>query len=423
MKRFVSRTRLEQTILGAAFFLLFPGFFYYHTLLGIGAMGAVLGGFFSPISVLFALPIGLIYVVRVRRDPRRLSFVDVYFGLYLAYFAAVAVLHAVLDDGLQTAAKHMLEILFLVNIYVMFYLIDFASPRFRLLGLLTLAAMSAIVAAYSIDGVFYLGAEGLAQDAAADSLATYQGFARSYLVTYIVVIAYTRPLALRWLLHLTGAVTLFINTARSEFVALLFIAPIIEFYYSRHKMLFIMLAVIAGAVASMYVDQVLAALPDSRILELLDLSQSTSAIKRHHLTANALQTIRAHPFIGDYGSYEPGYYSHNILSAWVDLGLFGLIYLSALLVLPLIPMFLREFFASRRCANFMLGFGMAAVTILLLLTSHYFTDMLIGATLGAYSKYLYERKYGQDRAPHLRPSAPPHPDFRQAVPHLGRARP
>jgi hypothetical protein len=423
MKRFISRTWLEQAILGSAFFLLFPGFFYYHTLLGIGATGAFLGGFFSPVSVLFALPIALIYVVRMRRDPRQLCFVDVYFGLYLAYFAAVAMLHAALNAGLPTAAKHLLEILFLVNIYVMFKFIDFANPRFRLVCLLGLGAMSAIVVAYSIDGVFYLGAEGLAKDTAADSLATYQGFARSYLVTYMVVIAYTRSLALRWLLHLTGAATLFINTARSEFVALLFIAPIIEFYYSRHRLVFILLAGLALFVGSMYIDQVLAALPNSRILELLDLSQSTSAIKRHHLTDNALQTIRAHPFIGDYGSYEPGYYSHNILSAWVDLGLFGLIFLSCLLVLPLIPMCIRELFAARRRPSFMLGFGMAAVTVLLLLTSHYFTDMLIGATLGAYSKYLYERRYGQDRAPDFRAPAPPLPDFRQAVPQLGRVRP
>jgi hypothetical protein len=421
MKRFVSRAWLEQTILGSAFFLLFPGFFYYHTLLGLGTMGAFLGGFFSPVALLFALPIALVYVVRVRRDPRHLSFVDLFFCLYLAYFATVAVLNAALGNGLLTAVKHMLEIMFLVNLYVMFTFIDFANPRFRLVCLLALGAMSAIACAFSIDGVFYLGAEGLAKDA--DSLATYQGFARSYLVTYMAVIAYTRSLSLRWLLHLTGAVTLFINTARSEFVALLFIAPIIEFYYSRHRMVFILVAGLALFIGSMYIDQVLAALPNSRILELLDLSQSTSAIKRHHLTANALQSIRAHPFIGDYGSYEPGYYSHNILSAWVDLGLFGLIFLSGLLVLPLIPMCIRECFAVRRRPSFMLGFGLAAVTVLLLLTSHYFTDMLIGATLGAYSKYLYERKYGQDRAPDLRAPAPPLPDFRQAVPQLGRVRP
>jgi hypothetical protein len=78
-----------------------------------------------------------------------------------------------------------------------------------------------------------------------------------------------------------------------------------------------------------YIDASRAA-ADNRILELLDLSQSTSANKRHHLTVYAMQTIAAHPILGDYASYKPGYYSHNVLSAWVDLGLFGFVYLLAI---------------------------------------------------------------------------------------------
>jgi hypothetical protein len=105
------------------------------------------------------------------------------------------------------------------------------------------------------------------------------------------------------------------------------------------------------------------------------------------------------------------------------LGLFGFVWLSALLVLPLGPMLIHACRGPRRSGSFMLGFALAAVTILLLLTSHYFTDMLIGATLGAYSKYLYERKYGKDRAPDLGPSAPRYPDLHQAMPQPGRARP
>lgn len=416
-----SGSGLEQTVLGAAFFLLFPGFFYYHTLLGTGTTGAFLGGYFAPISLLFALPVAFIYLGRVRRDPRQLGLVDLHFGMYLCYFAAVVVLNAATGANRVIAANHILQIHFLVNIFIIFRHLDFEHPRFRMLGLAALAAMTAIAVAFSVNGVFYLGGLGIAKDA--DSLATYQGFSRSYLFTYLAVIAYTRPLVLRLLLHVTGAVTLFLNTARSEFVALLFMVPIIEFYYSRYKLALILVGVTTLVIANLYFDQVLAALPDNRILELLDLSQSTSANKRHHLTVHALQTIAAHPLLGDYASYEPGYYSHNILSAWVDLGLFGLVYLSALMVLPALPMFVREFFASRRCGSFMLGFGLACTTILLLLTSHYFTDMLIGATLGAYSKYMYERKYGKDRAPDLGPSAARHPDLRQAVPHLGRAWP
>lgn len=421
MNPLASRHRFEQAVLGAAFFLLFPGFFYYHTLLGTGAMGAFLGGYFSPVSLLFVLPLAVIYLLRLRRDPRHLGWVDLMFAMYLAYFGAVVVVHAATGANLLIVAAHLLEIMFLVNIYILFLFLDFKDPRFRCAALLALAAMSAIAVVFSVDGVFYLGALGIAKDG--DSLATYQGFARSYLITFLPVVAYTRAMPLRLLLYAAGAVTLFLNTARSEFAALLFAAPIIEFYYSRHKLYFILAVIIGASLAKLYSDQILAALPDNRILELLDLSQSTSAAKRHHLTLNALQTIRAHPLSGDYASYAPGYYSHNILSAWVDLGLFGFIWLSALLVLPLVPMLIHACLGPRRSGSFMLGFAMAAVTTLLLLTSHYFTDMLIGATLGAYSRYLYERNYGKDRAFDLGPSAPRCPDLHQAMPQPGGARP
>jgi len=404
----------EQAILLAAFFLLFPGFFFYHTLLGTGTTGAFLGGYFAPVSLLFALPLASIYLGRMRRDPRRFHLVDLHLGLFLLYFVTVIAVNAAAGANRTIVGNHILGILFIFNMFVIASFLDFDHPRFRLVGILSLAAMSAIAVSFSVDGVFYLGAMGIAKDA--DALATYQGFARSYLITFLPVVAFTRSLPLRLLLHASGAMTLFLNTARSEFAALLFAIPIIEFYYSRHKLHFLLCGIILFFVIHLYFDRILAALPANRILELLDLSQSTSANKRHHLTVHAVQTILAHPLLGDYASYKPGYYSHNVLSAWVDLGLFGIAYLCLVTVVPIIPMFIREYFAPRHCGIFLLGFSMACVTVLLLLSSHYFTDMLIGATLGACSRYFYERKYAKDRTPHLRPSASRHPDLRQAMP-------
>jgi hypothetical protein len=112
-----------------------------------------------------------------------------------------------------------------------------------------------------------------------------------------------------------------------------------------------------------------------------------------------------------------------VLSAWVDLGLFGMAYLAALAVVPIIPMFFHEYFAARERGLFLLAFAFACVTVLLLLSSHYFTDMLLSATLGACSRYAYERKYAQHRTPDLGPSALRHPDLRQAVPDPGGPRP
>lgn len=410
----------EQLVANAAFLALFPGFFFYHTLLGTGTTGAFLGGYFSPVSLIFLLPLWSILLRRCRRKPRHVSFIEVHYALFLAYFLIIIACNSMAGANRAIVVNHLLCILFMINAFIIFSMIDFAAPLFRWTAFAALAGMSSIAFSYSVNGVFYLGALGVAKDA--DSLATYQGFARSYLFTFLPLIAFTQHLLVRVALYGIATATLFVNTARSEFVALLFIIPVLEFYFSRHKLLFVLTIALMCIWLHFYLDQLMQALPDNRILELLDLSQSTSANKRHHLSVHAMQTIAAHPLLGDYGSYAPGYYSHNILSVWVDLGLFGFVYLIAILVLPAIPMFLRAYFAPRRNGNFILGFSLACCTSLLLLTSHYFTDMLIGATLGAYAQYQYGRKYGKHRTSDVGASTPRHADIYQTMPQHGQAR-
>lgn len=382
--------RGEQAVAIFAFFLLFPGFFFYHTLLGLGVMPAFLGGFFAPASLLVVLPLIYMYLMRIRRDPHRLAKPDIAFGVFLVYFFTVVAANAALGGKMVHVVHHILGILFLLNVFLIYKAIDFSGRQFRRIGLLSLLAMSAIVFSFSIDGVFYLGALGIAKDA--DSLATYQGFSRSYLFTFVPVIAFTRSPWLRMVLYCIGAPTLFFNTARSEFIALLFLIPIIEFYHSRNKVAVAFLFLALLVTLNLYLEEIIAYLPHNRILELLDLSQSTSANKRHHLTVYAIQTINEHPFLGDFGSYPPGLYAHNVLSAWVDLGFVGIAYLMAMITIPASVMFIREYFSSRNHFQFLLPFSLASITLLLLLTSHFFTDMLIGATLGCYSTYWYGRK-------------------------------
>jgi hypothetical protein len=127
------------------------------------------------------------------------------------------------------------------------------------------------------------------------------------------------------------------------------------------------------------------------------------------MLADARQTISASPIFGDYASYTPGHYAHNILSAWVDLGLFGFVYLLAMLIWPAISMGITGLFSTRNSGEFVLGFALVSVTILLLFKSHYFTDMLIGAVLGAYCKYNYERKHARRSPSVARSAAAPSP--------------
>jgi len=403
-----------------AFLALFPGFFFYHTLLGLGMMGAFLGGYFAPVSLLFAPPLLFFYAYMIRRRSGQLGRAEVFFLLYIAYFLTVVAIQAAAGASRAIVGNHLLGILFIINMFLMFRLTDFSRPALRFACLATLGAMSTIVFAYSVDGSFYLAPLGTAKNP--ESLATYQGFSRSYLVTFIAAIAFSRALSLRVLLYCVAAPTLFVNTARSEFAALLFMVPIIELYYTKRKV--VMASVIGVLCLLIYVnlEQILALLPSNRILELLDLSQSTSANKRHHLTMYAMNTIEQFPVFGDYASYNPGFYSHNVLSAWVDTGLFGFLFVLAILILPVAQMLLRGYLLPQQSCIFILAFSLACTTLLLLATSHYFTDMLIGATLGSYSRYRFERKHAKHRPFDVSPSAPRYADLHQAVPQAGATR-
>lgn len=403
-----------------AFLALFPGFFFYHTSLGLGLIGAFLGGYFAPVALLVAPPLLFFYAYKIRRDQSHLGHADVFFGLYIGYFLTIVGIQAVAGANPVIIGNHLLGILFITNLFLIFRLTDFSRGDARFLLLASLAGMSAIVFSYSVDGSFYLAPLGTAKNP--ESLATYQGFSRSYLFTYVAVIAFCRGRMLRIVLYCVAAPTLFVNTARSEFVAMLFTIPIIEIYYARRKV--ILTVMLAALFLTIYLnlDYLLSILPSNRILELLDLSQSTSANKRQQLSMYAVNTIAQFPIFGDYASYNPGFYAHNVLSAWVDTGVFGFAFVIALVALPLLQMLIKGYFLPRPSPVLILGFTLAAITLLLLITSHYFTDMLIGATLGTYSKYRYGRKHGKHSAPNLGPSTPRHPHLRQGMPQAGRVR-
>ncbi|KQN68992.1 hypothetical protein ASF04_15630 [Duganella sp. Leaf61] len=370
-----------------AFWLLFPGFFAYQTLLGLGLIRAYLGGYFAWISLLMCTPLLLSYLLRMRACGWRVHRVDAAWLAFLAYYATIIVLHMGLAGGGATS-HHTLGLLYMFLLFVIFKTLDFESKRFQLTLLASLLAMSAVVFAYAVDGAFYLAALGAARDP--ESVATYQGFSRSYLLPMVVLLACTRHTSLRWALYALGLPTLYINTARSEFGALLFLIPLFELHAARSRLAMLMLMAGAIMLLQFNLDALVAAVPGNRTLELLDLSHSTSASARHALTEQALRTIADHPILGDYGSYPSGRYAHNILSAWVDLGLLGFAALLALLLYPLTHLAIHGYLLGGRTSRdhrYLLAWSLLTSTLLLLCLSHFFSDMLIGAALGAYARY------------------------------------
>lgn len=385
-------TVTESIIVRAAFILLFPGFFFYQTLIGLGAIGASLGGYFAAMALLLTGPLGYVYLRAIKKHRDFFSRFDVYIVIFLLYYALVIFLNYAAGANKNIAQKYFFSLLYLVDVYIIFRMIDLDDKRFIALATLSLVFMSGITVHFSIDGFFYLQALGEAQSP--ESLATYQGFARSYIYTFLILIASGPSISLRLILYAVATVSLFLNGARSEFSAVLFSIPIIEFYYSKCKLCLLIPLMLILILFVANIQSLVDMLPNNRTVQLFDLSQSSSVAARQQLSSNAWRTIVENPVFGDFASYPDGNYAHNILCAWVDFGLLGFMLFAGLLLWPACRLFADGYFLETKSSDFILACAFVCITILWVLTAKAVPDMSVGAALGAYAKY----RYGKDMA-------------------------
>jgi hypothetical protein len=404
-----------------AFLALFPGFFFYQSAIGSGAAGAVLGGYFS-IVALACLPfLAFSYVREALKDARFLTRIDVAFWGFLAFFTITAGFNYAAGAPGDVVQHHAVAIMQLAAVYFVFRLADFHSTRMQWLCIVCFAGMTAIIAYLSVDGFFYLKMQADAENAAA--VATYQGFARSYLATALIVLPFSRGIRLRMLMYAIAVPALFLNGARSELIAFLLLITVVEIFHTRYKLLLSVLLFVAASGALLYADQIIDMLPVNRSVQLLDIDSASSWEARNFLLAQALKTIATHPVLGDYGSYfylfsSSGSYAHNILSAWVDLGFAGFAWLLCMSVLPM-----RDLFADLASGRvklgsreFMLTFSLMLTTLIMLFAAKSFTYMMIGAALGRYARHQRASVHAKSRPFDLRPFSQRHANLRQAVP-------
>lgn len=377
----------------SAFLLLFPGFFFYQTLLGVGAMRAVLGGYFSVIAFAMLPPLLWQYAVALKRFNNYFLQVDFWFMLFAAYYCVVLLINYIAGGTAIIAQKYVASLVFCIDLYCIFRLLDLSDRRFILLTTGALLLMSVITFYFSIDGFFYL--RSLDEASNPESLATYQGFARSYVYALLIVVATVKSVGMRIVLYASAAISLFLNGARSEFSAVLFVIPIIELYHARHKLYSIALTGFVSIWIGTNIDSIAGMLPQSRILQLFDLSHSSSIAARDQLSADAWRTITRNPILGDFASYADGHYAHNILCAWVDFGLIGFVFFAVLLCWPAVQLAANGYFSGRKSPDFILAFLFACITVLWALTAKAVPDMSIGAALGAFAKYRYGMMYGK----------------------------
>lgn len=160
----------------------------------------------------------------------------------------------------------------------------------------------------------------------AEESATYQGLARSLLITSFFVVACIRQPQIRWMFAGVSVASLFLIGARAELYGFIGAYTIFEFTLNRNSRASQVAFAIALFVAAIIVANNFEYLSVSRQFEVFNLSDSTSWQARQYLQRFAISQIESDPILGVYAGHlmlGKGEYAHNALSAWVSLGLPG----------------------------------------------------------------------------------------------------
>jgi hypothetical protein len=365
------------------FLLFFPGYFFYHVLLGLNVIGPVLAGYANESA---AVTIAYFFFTKILFAPQKFSLVGVeklYVAL-LGWFALVITVMFVLERNPPVVTNHFASILQMVAVFLLFRHTDFSSRTFRaaLGGIFLLMSVLAIVLSRSN---YFIEVAGVAQDDIGRR-STYQGFARAFFYAFLVLAGHLERRLYRYVVYVVSLATLLVIGARSEFVAA-FIVPIVIEGALGHKRL----AMAAGVAALMVFAYVpLADLSDTestaRVHSLFELESDGSVRERSQLLSFAVDEIAGEPIMGDYGGYVvlggPGAYAHNALSAWVDLGLPGFLLFVGSLLYNASLYLPGSSTKIRHLPSYAVGVCLALVSLFFLATAKTFTDYCSAAAVG-----------------------------------------
>mgnify|MGYP006331453811 FL=1 len=142
-------------------------------------------------------------------------------------------------------------------------------------------------------------------------------------------------------------------------------------------------------------------------MELLYEGKSSSVMARSELSDAAIVTIVENPLLGDYGSYAlatgggVGSYAHNLLSAWVDLGVFGFILYVASFLFMGLAIFNAQTKEKDEDVLLNIVVGLFFFTIPLMLLSKDYGYLLFGLTIGFVARMIdvSRRKYSVQLRP------------------------
>ncbi|MBA1195674.1 O-antigen ligase domain-containing protein [Pseudomonas plecoglossicida] len=369
------------------FILICPGTILYYVAITSSLIPPIAGGYFGT-STAAALAILAPAYFYIRLKIWRIHKTDIYYFSFLLFFALIAFANWVYSSDTAIFTWHLTAIAQCASIFLVCKGVAEASNLPGKLMTLFWVATSICMMSITVGGRFSL--REISPDLA--EIPSYQTFAMCYfLISFIMVIG-TKSTTLRAIINVIAIICLYMNGARSEFVAYILFVCMYEFLSSSSKAMPVLAFLVSLVAAILIFNSGIIELPDSRIASLIDLQNDNSNNERNKISAQGLERIYKNPVMGDYGNYPKGEYMHNILSVWHDLGIAGLIFLTMLIISPMIRLLSASASGVRQNSLVYASFAILVSAATLLLVGKYFTYLMIPAALGFYSSSVIRDK-------------------------------
>lgn len=328
LKSFSVPTKGSNNFASLFFLLLFPCFYIYHYGLARGLYPPLVAGWFGPVSVVVASVMGLFLLRDLSQGLARRGFGFMLgFLLFLGYTVAVALSHVLFGEQAIMVEAQRQYVATAIGWLALFGIGFYLRWTERLLAWSSLFFYAMVIIAWwhiDVGRMMFYAAQVFE---VTDGIATYQGFARSFVLISMLLLAYETKLANQMFTAAVASATLFILGARAEWAG--FLAVVAVWFFLGHRqsgwrfrILVIVLFIAVGLAATM-----VPSLTSSRQLELVDIFSSTSWEGRVGLLASGWGDILENPLLGNFGGHirasSVGGYIHNVLSAWHAFGLLG----------------------------------------------------------------------------------------------------
>jgi hypothetical protein len=309
------------------FLLLFPAYFIYHWAAINDLIPLFFGGFINEVSAFVCVYFLIVFLCQ-RIHIRSLISLDMLFLIFMIWFAFVILLNFSLMTAPGVSKNHTAAFLQISAVYLAVRYVGFDESQRVLMWMAFLLGLSVIwVAINSPIELLVAGSDE-------SSIANYQSLSRSFLLIAIFGISFIWMRVMKWAWYLFAVTVLFLLGARTELIGFFIFIAVFELFSSTNpvRYFFIIAVIVMICVVTLYssLSFLIELFPDNRALYLLQIGVNDESVtSRSVAQLAAWSAILDSPLFGDYGHYEKsfsaGFYAHNWLGVWVDLGLFGLV--------------------------------------------------------------------------------------------------